>query len=138
MIDKIKQIKKSRLNKNDIKLIDLFDKLQLFKYKKGICFIVYKGDIYFEIDTLNNILWCNYNLLINHYDIKFEKLQNMRNGFSILKEKCIESIFAFTPSSKLYYYLGKPKKTPSFLYIFNEIICILENIFVSLSKNKNN
>ena len=95
MIDKIKQIKKSRLNKNDIKLIDLFDKLQLFKYKKGICFIVYKGDIYFEIDTLNNILWCNYNLLINHYDIKFDNLQNMRNGFSIFKEKCIENIYKY-------------------------------------------
>lgn len=143
--DKIHIIKRSRLNKNDIKLIDLFNNLQLKKHKKGIYYIIYRGDIYFEIDTHNNILWCNYDLLIKHYKIEFNKNINLFSDFQLLKEESkkfifeyfnmnvdYDSIFAFTPTTKRYYYLGSPKRNKNIFLVFDDIICFFNKNNVSL------
>lgn len=129
MIDKINKIKKSRLNKDDLNLFNILEKLNIKKYKNNY-FLIFNFDIYCEIDMNNTIIWID-NELFNFNNKDFSNWIKIRRGikeyFNIEIDYFVMYSFPVRYNKKVFYF-GKPRKK-NFLYHF---ICFLNRNRLSL------
>ena len=111
MIDKIHKIKQLRLSKEEFDLFSLLEKLEIKKYKNNY-FLVSDCIIFCEIDTINGIIWVDYDLFDKNYRnyINWLKVKNaIKKYFNMEIEDY--NIFSYSALyNKKIYYLGKPRR----------------------------
>lgn len=129
MINKIHKIKKTRLNKEDLNLFNILEKLNIKKYKNNY-FLIFNFDIYCEIDMNNGIMWIDIELF-NFNNNDFSNWIKIRRGikdyFNMKIDYFVMYSFPIRYNKKVYYF-GKPRKK-NFLYHF---ICFLNKNILSL------
>lgn len=118
MIDKINKIKKSRLSKEEFDLFSILEKLEIKKYKNNY-FLVSDCNIFCEIDTINGIIWVDYDLFDKNYRnyIKWLKVKNaIKKYFNMEIDNFVMYSFPVRYNKKVFYF-GKHRKK-NFLYHF--------------------